>query len=241
MERCEQLWNNGPRYLWDEHCFPPSTDSFLLAAYPRLKRGARVCDLGAGAGLLGVLLLSREPSLKVVGIEKDDHACAFMERNAAENNLNLTAVHGDLRDKDTLPQRQSFDLVITNPPYFAAERGAVAEGARGVERTESTAALSDILDAADFLLRYGGELVIVYRTERLAELMHEATARKLTPKRLRLVHAHAEAAPSMALLMCKKGGHHGLTVEPPLLMQGADGSESAYVKAAYFREKEGSL
>lgn len=241
MERCEQLWNNGPRYLWDEDCFPPSTDSFLLAAYPRLKRGTRVCDLGAGAGLLGLLLLSREPALSVVGIEKDAHACTFMARNAAENQLNLTAVHGDLRDKDTLPRRQSFDLVITNPPYFAADSGAVAAGQRGFERTESTAALTDILDAADFLLRYGGELAVVYKTERLAELMYEATARKLIPKRLRLVHAHTEAAPSMALLLCKKGGHHGLTVEPPLLMKTADGSESAYVKAAYFREKEGTL
>lgn len=241
MERCEQLWPNGPRYLWDERCFPPSTDSFLLAAYPRLKRGAKVCDLGAGAGLLGVLLLSREPSLTVVGVEKDDHACAFMARNVAENQLNLTVVHGDLRDKETLPPRQSFDLVITNPPYFAAERGAVAEGARGIERTESTAALIDILDAADYLLRYGGELAIVYKTDRLAELMCEATERKLIPKRLRLVHAHAETAPSMALLVCKKGGHHGLMVEPPLLMKTAGGSESDYVKAAYFREKEGTL
>ena len=54
------------------------------------------------------------------------------------------------------------------------------------------------LDAADYLLRYGGELAMVYKTERLAELLYEATARKLIPKRLRLVHAHAEAAPSMA-------------------------------------------
>ena len=241
MERCEQLWNNGPRYLWDEHCFPPSTDSFLLAAYPPLKRGEKVCDLGAGAGLLGVLLLSREPSLSVVGIEKEEHACAMMQRNAAENRLNLTAVQGDLRDRDTLSQRQSFDFVITNPPYFAANSGAVAAGGRGIERTESTAALTDLLDAADYLLRYGGELAIVYKTERLAELLYEATARKLIPKRLRLVHAHAEAAPSMALLLCKKGGHHGLIVEPPLLMKTADGSESDYVKAAYFREKKGTL
>ena len=241
MERCEQLWNNGPRYLWDEHCFPPSTDSFLLAAYPPLKRGAKVCDLGAGAGLLGVLLLSREPSVSVVGIEKEEHACAMMQRNAAENHLNLTAVQGDLRDRDALPQRQSFDLVITNPPYFAANSGAAAAGGRGIERTESTAALTDILDAADYLLRYGGELAMVYKTERLAELLYEATARKLIPKRLRLVHAHAEAAPSMALLLCKKGGHHGLIVEQPLLMKEADGSESDYVKAAYFREKEGTL
>lgn len=241
MERCEQLWPNGPRFYWDSLCFPPSTDSFLLAAYPRLRRGMKVCDLGAGAGLLGVLLLSRQNDMTVTGIEKDTHACEVLRRNATENDLPLQAVCADLRACHAALPRQSFDLVITNPPYFAPGSGAVAEGTRGNARTESTAALDDILDAADTLLRFGGELAIVYRTDRLAELMQEASNRRLTPKRLRLVHAHAEAAPSMALLVCKKGGAHGLTVEPPLLITLSDGSESGYVKAAYFREKEEKL
>lgn len=238
MERCEHLWPHGPRFYWDEGCFPPSTDSFLLAAFPRLRRGMRVCDLGAGAGLLGVLLLSREPSLAVTGIEKDQHACGYLRRNAEENALPMTAVESDMRfSLESLP-RQSFDLVITNPPYFAPNSGAVAEGRRGGARTESTATLGDILDAADALLRYGGELAMVYRTDRLGELMQEASNRRLTPKRLRLVHARFDAAPSMALVLYKKGGHHGLTVEPPLLLTLPDGRESNEVKAAYFREKE---
>lgn len=241
MERCEQLWPNGPRFYWDNLCFPPSTDSFLLASYPRLRRGMKVCDLGAGAGLLGVLLLSREPSMTVTGIEKDAHACEVLRRNATENGLPLQAVCADLRACHEVLPRQSFDLVITNPPYFAPSSGAVAEGVRGKSRTESTATLGDILDAADTLLRYGGELAIVYRTDRLAEVMQEASNRRLMPKRLRLVHSTVTAAPSMALLICKKGGAHGLTVEPPLLISLSDGSESDYVKAAYFREKEEKL
>lgn len=238
MERCELLWPCGPRYYWDEGCFPPSTDSFLLASFARLRHGDTVCDLGAGAGLLGVLLLSRRPDLTVIGIEKDRHACAYLRRNAEENALPMTVVECDLRQHETLSQAGRFDLVISNPPYFAAGCGAVAEGQRGTARTESSAALGDILDAAESLLRFGGELTMVYRTDRLAELLCEATLRRLVPKRLQFVHAHSEAAPSMALLTCKKGGRHGLTVEPPLLMKLPDGTESPAVKAAYFREKE---
>lgn len=240
MERCEQLWPKGPVYYWDEGCFPPSTDSFLLAAFPRLRRESRVCDLGAGAGLLGVLLLSREPTLTVVGIEKDSHACAMLRRNAEANDMPITAVECDLRCRERLPDSGRFDLVISNPPYFAAGHGAAAKGQRGSARTESTADLGALLDAADTLLRFGGQLAMVYRTERLAQLLHEATLRRLIPKQLRLVHAHAEAAPSMALVLCKKGAHHGLTVMPPLLMRLPDGRESADVQAAYFREKEGT-
>ena len=57
MEHSEALWPGGPQYLYDAQCFPPSTDSFLLGSFPTLRRGEPVCDLGAGAGLLGLLLL----------------------------------------------------------------------------------------------------------------------------------------------------------------------------------------
>ena len=47
MERAERLWPDGPRYRYDEQCFPPSTDSFLLGGFASLRRGEKVCDLGA--------------------------------------------------------------------------------------------------------------------------------------------------------------------------------------------------
>ena len=44
-------------FYWDDGLFRPSTDTFLLGSFPVLRRGERACDLGAGTGLLGALLL----------------------------------------------------------------------------------------------------------------------------------------------------------------------------------------
>ena len=99
MERAERLWPDGPRYRYDEQCFPPSTDSFLLGGFASLRRGEKVCDLGAGAGLLGLLLLAREPSLQVTGIERDAHACAVLARNAAENRLPIRPISRPIRER----------------------------------------------------------------------------------------------------------------------------------------------
>ena len=142
MERAERLWPDGPRYRYDEQCFPPSTDSFLLGGFASLRRGEKVCDLGAGAGLLGLLLLAREPSLQVTGIERDAHACDMLAQNAAENRLPLTALCADLRQRETLPAG-AFQLAVSNPPYFAPHTGAVAKGVRGDTRAELTATLED--------------------------------------------------------------------------------------------------
>ena len=237
MERTERLWPGGPRYFYDERCFPPSTDSFLLASFAAPRRGERVCDLGAGAGLLGLLLLAREPSLTVTGIERDAHACAMLARNAAENDLPMAALHADLRQRETLPAG-AFQLAVSNPPYFDPRAGAVAEGARGDARAELTAALEDVFAAAERLVRWGGRFCLVYRPERLAALMTAAVAHGLEPKRLQTVQHTARSAPSLVLLECRRGGKPGLSVEPPLLLRLEDGGESPDVRRAYFRDKE---
>ena len=237
MERAEHLWPGGPRYFYDERCFPPSTDSFLLGSFAAPRRGERVCDLGAGAGLLGLLLLAREPSLTVVGIERDGHACDMLARNAAENGLPMTALCADLRQRDALPAG-AFQLAVSNPPYFDPRTGAVAEGVRGDARAELTAALDDIFAAAKRLVQWGGRFCLVYRPERLAALMTAAAAHHLEPKRLRMVQYTARSAPSLVLLECRRGGKPGLSAEPPLLLRLDDGGESPDVRCAYFRDKE---
>ena len=63
MEHWDRLWPGGYTFAYADGLFRPSTDTFLLGAFPRLRRGMTVCDLGAGTGLLGLLLLAREPEL----------------------------------------------------------------------------------------------------------------------------------------------------------------------------------
>ena len=79
MIKQDQLWPGGFRFLFDDELFQPGTDSFLLGSFPRLRRGERVCDLGAGTGLLGLLLLAREPDLQVTNVELQAAAVALAE------------------------------------------------------------------------------------------------------------------------------------------------------------------
>lgn len=241
MEKTDRLWPGGWTLTFDDVSVKPSTDSFLLGAFPLLRRGERVCDLGAGIGLLSLLLLAREPSLAVTNVEQNEDACRLARRNAEENGLSVTHLCADLRDHDALPTAGSFDLVITNPPYFTTGSGVAAEGSRGDARCEQTATLEDIVRCAARLLRSGGRFALVYRTERLAELLRTVQTYHLEPKRLRLIQHRTDTPPSLLLLECRKDGHPGLAVEPVLLIRREDGSESDDVRSAYFREKENQL
>lgn len=241
MIKQDQLWPGGFRFLFDDELFKPGTDSFLLGSFPRLRRGERVCDLGAGTGLLGLLLLAREPDLQVTNVELQAAAVALAEQNTALNGLSaqVSNLRADLREPGQLPKAGSFDLVVSNPPYFDAARGAVAQTeSRGLARSDEACTLPQLCAAAGRLLRYGGSFCLVFRAERMPELFACLKGCGMEPKRLRLVQNTAQAAPKLLLLEAKKGGRPGLAVLPPLLLRDPDGGESAELSQIYFRDKE---
>ena len=235
MERWDTLWPGGWTFCFGDGAFKPSTDSFLLGSFPPLRRSWRVCDLGAGTGLLGLLLLAREPSLTVTGLELSPAACALAERTAAANGLTgrLVTLPCDLRERQQLPQAGTFDLAVSNPPYFPAGGGKTALGSRGDARSELTCTMAQLCGAASYLLRSGGQFCLVYRPERLETLRRY----RLEPKVLRFVQKNGVSAPSLVLLACRKDGRTGLTVQPPLLLQNADGTETEELRRIYFKDK----
>lgn len=238
MEKRDSLWPGGPIFYVSDDAMKPSTDSFLLADFARCRAKDTVMDLGAGSGILGLLLLARQPGLRVVGVECNERACALARRNFAENGMTAEVLMGDLREIETLFPRGGADIVISNPPYFEPEAGIIAPGERGTARAELSATLDDVCTAADIALKYGGEFFLIYRAERLADLLEKCRAHHLEPKRMRLVQHRRSKAPELVLLACKKGGHSGLRVEVPLWIENEDGTETEDVKRAYFRDKE---
>lgn len=234
--RWEALCPGGLRFVCGNGQFPPGLDSFLLSSMPRLKPGLRVCDLGCGTGLLGLLLLQRQRELTVTGLDIQPEAVRLGELAAAENRLEdrLRFRLEDLR-KTTLPAG-GFDLVVCNPPYFPPSGGPLPKGdARRTARTETTCALEDVCRAAARLLRWGGSLCLVHKPERLTDLACALREAGLEPKRLRLVCARPEKAPSLLLLEARRGGRPGLRVEPPLILETPGGSPTAELDRVYFR------
>lgn len=241
VEHWESLCPGGYRFVYDDALFPPGTDTFLLSSLPRLRPGLRVCDLGAGTGLLGLLLLQRQPQLRVTGVELQESAVRLAERAAVENCLTdrLFPLHGDLRQIRSLLGTGSFDLVVSNPPYYAPGSGALAaEGPRQSARAEVCCTLEEVSQAAAYLLRWGGSFCVVHKPERLTDLLCTLRESHLEPKRLRFVCKTAEAAPSLVLCESRRGGKPGLSIEPPLLLRTAAGTPTPEVDAIYFRQQE---
>ena len=241
LEHWESLCPGGLSFVYDDALFRPGTDSFLLGSFPRLKPGARVCDLGSGTGLLGLLLLQRQRELTVTGVELLPEAVQLAEEAAARNGLadRLACRQGDLRDIRRLLPAGNFDLVVSNPPYYPVGAGHLpeAEPLRSA-RSEAGCTLEEVCAAAAYLLRWGGSFCLVHKPERLADLCCALRASRLEPKRLRLVCRRAGDAPSLLLLEARRGGRPGLDIAAPLCLEDGACRPTAELDAAYFRTKE---
>ena len=219
--------------------FPAGTDSFVLTAFARIKRGQSVLDLGSGSGLLGLLLLQREPTLHVTGIELRPEAVEKADETAAKNGLEdrLKTIRGDIAEADRLIPAGAFDLCLSNPPYFPAGSGrAAATGARQMSRGEGKCTPETLSAAAARALRWGGHFYLVHRPERLADLICALRADRLEPKELALVRARPGADPSLILIDAVRGGKSGLKLRD-LTLKNADGSETDVYRRAYFRSE----
>lgn len=143
-------------------------DPVLLAAFVPVAPGARVLDLGCGAGTAALCLGARVAGLDLHGLELQASYADLARRNAAENAVALTVHEGDVAHPPPGLRAQPFDAVMMNPPYFKAAAPPARDAGRSAARREGAAELGVWIAAGLRRLRPGGWLVLVHRVERLA-------------------------------------------------------------------------
>lgn len=238
MEHVEELWPGGFRLITDDRFFKLGTDSAMLAAFPDLVPGLRVCDLGCGIGVLPILLSARCRELKIDGIDIQDEALSLAARNLAQNGLSdsVRLIAADLRNPDMLKYAGEYDLAVSNPPYFVRNSGySVSAPSIAGARDDRNCTIVDICKAAARLVRWGGRFAVVFRPERLVDLFCAMRYYKIEPKRLRLIRHRPHSPYSLVLAEGRRGGRPGLKVEADLVICNPDGSETDEIRAIYRR------
>ncbi len=212
-----------------------STDSILLAHFADIRKRDVACDLGTGSGIIPLLWCKKETGA-ITAVDIQEKACAQLEKSLALNGLahRISAVHTDLREKHPLLPLASFDLVTMNPPYQALGTGIESSAnSDKCARHETTCTLEDAANAAARLLRFGGRFCLCQKPERLSDVIVALRQAKLEVKRLRFVVQQEGRAPWLFLAEGKRGGKPGLRVEPQLVLQNSDGSDSAEMAAIF--------
>lgn len=195
-----------------------SMEAFLLSDFADIREVKRAIDLGTGSGVIALLLARRSQGLMVVGVELQEALSDMAERNVRLSSLSsrVEIVKYDLRILRDRFQGGSFDLVISNPPYYPVGKGRInLSMEKTVARHEVTATMSNIMEVSSFLLREKGRVVLIYPINRFKEVISTMDNMNIGIRRLKEIRTRYV---QLVMVEGEKGYEGELVEEPPLCL-----------------------
>ncbi len=220
-ERVDDLHRNGYKLIQDPKNFCFGADAVLLSAFCSVQKSENVIDLGTGTGIIPILLAAKTNARHITGIDICEESVEMAQRSVLLNDLQekITISHIDIKNVKNEYPAGSFNVVTSNPPYMEPEGGLKNDFSnKAAARHEILVTLAEVLDAAKWLLRFGGRLYMIHRPHRIVDIMCLMRERGIEPKRLRFVHPFKEKPPAMLLIEATSGGKAMARVESPLIM-----------------------
>ena len=222
------------KVLQDDDGYLFSADSVLLANLAKIGKDDTVLDLGSGSGVMSILVSVKKGAKKVVGVEIDSCTAEMSRRSVKMNSLDdkIEIVTGDVKNVKALLTAGSFDKAICNPPYFGGDDGLEKTSQRAVARKQGDCTLNDFVFAASYALKNGGDFFIVYKADRLVELITTLHQNGLEPKHVTYVYPKLSKGVDTVIISAKKGGKLGLQSSTLILMD-EEGKYTEKVKELY--------
>ena len=107
-------------------CPRPDTEALVETALQLIGNApAKIADLCAGTGCVGISVAKEKPITLVTAVEKYDAAYDYLIKNIEKNGAeNVIAVKGDIETYET---NEKFDLILSNPPYISRDEMATID------------------------------------------------------------------------------------------------------------------
>lgn len=240
-ERIDDLGIKNLKIIQNKKWFCFGIDSVLLANFAKnIKKDSYVLDLGTGSGIMPTLLCGKTELKKVVGIEIQKDVCDMAKRSIELNKINekFEIICDSILNLNKYFEKQTFDVVITNPPYKKKNTGIInPDEPKMIARHEITANLEDFIRVAKDLLKDKGEFYMVHRPERLVDIFELMRKYKIEPKEIRFIFSNKNEEPKMVMIKGVKNAKSFLKIYPNLYIYEEDGKYTEEIKNIYELEK----
>ncbi len=145
----------GLPFYVGEGCLAPRSDTEVLVSLANewliRKPDAKVLDLCAGSGCVGITIAKKNPKVTVTLVEKYEVPFEYLNRNIKRNETeNANAV---LADIFTYEPNGKFDLIVANPPYISTEEMSLLNEEAKLEPTTALFGGEDGLDFYRHILK----------------------------------------------------------------------------------------
>ena len=211
--------------VWHDKCaMKVGTDGVLLGCWVPTSHltldvgHLRILDVGTGSGLIARMLMQRCPEAEVEGIDIDEAAVEQARANGVKAYLSRFQ-----------EWQGSYDLIVSNPPYF---QNSLKNPDKGRELARHTDSLSykELITHSARLLKENGQLALILPAEAEAQIRELAAQQNLFLTHITRVYTKERKPAKRVLLLfeiTRSRDHEITTVEDTLVLEDEKGGRSA--------------
>ncbi|MDR2408025.1 MAG: methyltransferase domain-containing protein [Bacteroidales bacterium] len=155
--RCKQF-----EIAHDKSAFKVGTDAVLLGAWVSVPKKCKyILDIGSGCGIVSLMLAQRSDAMITgVDIDKDSIEEAIENADKSPWKNRITFKHTSVQKFCTPEYKHAFDLIVSNPPFFADALKSPLH-TRNISRHTDTLLFEDLILSVNYCLSISGIFAII--------------------------------------------------------------------------------
>lgn len=218
MKEINDLYDYGYKIVQKSDYFKFSLDSMLLANFVNINMAdSKLLDFCTGNCPIPIILSNSIKNIVAFEVQKEIYELG--DESLKLNNINnVKLINDDIKNIGNYYEEGYFDIITCNPPYFKViDSSRINDNSvKAIARHEILIKLEDIVSLAYKFLRDKGKLYIVYRPDRLMELLKLFDKYKFGVKKLQCCYNNSDSLSSMILIEAMKNGQDDLKILAPL-------------------------
>jgi tRNA1Val (adenine37-N6)-methyltransferase len=206
--------------------FKYSLDSLLLASFVKTGRSnLKVLEIGAGTGVISILLADRNKNINIDSVEIQEEAYKTLNTNVKSNKLDsiISTYNEDIAMFKEKTETDTYDIIVCNPPYFS-QKNLPRSNLISIAKHTNDLNLETVIETAKKLLKNKGKLYISNVPENLTKIIKVVAENKLEVKRLKIFYSKKGSSSNIILLEISKQAKSGITIESPIYTNEVEGN-----------------
>ncbi len=212
------------------YCY--NSDSiFLYDFISSFKPKGKVLDVGAGCGVVGLLVARDNPKVELEAVEKQKAFIHYATTNARVNKIEYKMYEGDFTELD---ESIKYDYIISNPPFYPEGASKSEDEMLFNARYNVNLPLKDFFKKVSKVLKPHSHFVFCYDASQFGLICAELDAVKLRVVDVQFVHAKIDRGATLVMIHARNGSKSLMKVWPPFVS--FEGNEVSPIAQEVFKK-----
>ncbi len=195
------------------YCY--NSDSiFLYDFISSFKPHTKVLDVGAGCGIVGLLVARDNPKVELEAVEKQEVFLEYATHNARVNKIEYKLHKSDFLE---LEVTQKYDYIISNPPFYPSGAKKSDNEMLFNARYNVNLPLNDFFKKVSQILKPHSHFIFCYDATQFGLICAELDKVKLRVVDVQFVHPKIDRGASLVMIHARNGSKSLMKVWEPLI------------------------